>query len=41
MAVNPYHRYSNEAGRADQDIYDDFKLRKTFGLYDYENISAL
>ena len=33
MAVDPYHRYSNESERADWDIYDDFKLKKnSFGL---------
>ena len=29
MAVDPQHRYSNETERTDQDIYDDFKLKKT------------
>ena len=36
MVADPYHVYLNEAERADQDIYDDFKLKKTFdshGLY--------
>ena len=33
MAVDPYHRYSNEAERANEDIYDDFKLKKPFGLH--------
>ena len=28
MAVDPYHRYSNESERANEDIYDDFKLKK-------------
>ena len=28
MAVDPYHRYSNESGSANEDIYDDFKLKK-------------
>ena len=31
MAVDPYHRYSNESERANEDIYDDFKLKKHFG----------
>ena len=31
MAVDPWHRYSNEAEKANQAIYD-FKLGKTFGL---------
>ena len=34
--------YSNEAERADQDIYDDFKLKKTFCLHGlYKNIVIL
>ena len=42
MAVDPYNKYSNEAERASKDIYDDFKLKKTFGLHGlYKNISAL
>ena len=28
MAVDPSHRYSNESERADEDIYDNFKLKK-------------
>ena len=28
MAVDPLHRYSNETERANEDIYDDFKLKK-------------
>ena len=28
-AVDSQHRYSNESERADEDIYDDFKLNKT------------
>ena len=28
MAVDPYHRYSNESERADEGIYDNFKLKK-------------
>ena len=31
MAVDPYHRYSNESERADEGIYDDLKLKKSFG----------
>ena len=27
MVVDPYHRYSNEAGRANKYIYDYFKLK--------------
>ena len=42
MVVEPYHRYSNEAERANKDIYDDLKLKKTLNLYDfYKNISTL
>ena len=34
--------YSNEAEIANWYIYDDFKLKKTFGLHGlYKNISAL
>ena len=29
LAVDPWHRYSNEAERYNQDIYDYFKLKKT------------
>ena len=29
MAVDSYHRYSNESERANEDIYDDLKLEKT------------
>ena len=32
------HRYSNEAERDNQDIYDDFKLKKPFGLLVYTEI---
>ena len=28
MAVEPFHRFSNEADRANSVIYDDFKLKK-------------
>ena len=28
-AVDPKHRYSNEAERANKDIYDDSKMKKT------------
>ena len=31
IAVEPYHRYSNEQASANEDIYDDFKLKKPFG----------
>ena len=33
MALDPQHRYSNESERANKDIYDDFKLKKPFGLH--------
>ena len=40
MVVDPYHRYSNVAERAD--IYDDFKLKITlFSLGVHTNISWL
>ena len=29
IAVDQQHRYSNEAERANQNIYDDFKLKRT------------
>ena len=32
LAVYPYHRYSNESERANQDIYD-YKLRKTLCVF--------
>ena len=34
MVVDPQHRYSNEAERANEDIYDNFKSKKKlkFGL---------
>ena len=37
------HRYSNEAERANWDIYDDFKLKNNnFGSHSlYNNIAAL
>ena len=28
MAVDLQHRYSNESEKANEDIYDDFKLKK-------------
>ena len=43
MAADPYHSYSNEAERANEDIYDDFNLKKIiFCLHRlYKNISAI
>ena len=42
MALDPYHRYSNEPERANSDIFDDLKLEKPFGLHDLDkNNSAL
>ena len=32
MVVDPSHRYSNESESANWDSYDDFKLKKPFGL---------
>ena len=34
VVVDPLHRYSNESERTNQDIYDDFKLKKPFDLHD-------
>ena len=40
MVVDPWHRYSNAANRAD--FYDDFKLKNPFGLHGlYKQISSL
>ena len=40
MAVDPYHRYSNE--RANEDVYDDFKLKNPFSFHGlYKNILAI
>ena len=33
MAVDPDHRYSNAAERPNQDMHDDFKLKRPFGLH--------
>ena len=42
MAVDPYHRYSNESERANWDVYDGFKMKKPFGLHGcYKKNSAL
>ena len=42
MALDPGHKYSNKSERANWDIYDDFKLEKTFGPHGlYTTISAL
>ena len=43
MVVDPYHRYSNESERANEDIYNDFKLKKnTLGPMVFKKIlSAL
>ena len=39
--LDPYHRYSNESEKANQDIYDDFKMKLLFDLHGlYKNISA-
>ena len=29
MVIDPYHRYSNESEKANEDIYDAFKFKKT------------
>ena len=36
LAVDPQYRHSKEAGGANQDIYDDFELKKPFGLHDLD-----
>ena len=42
MAVDPYHRYLNESERANQYIYDGFKMKTTFDLHGfYKKNSAL
>ena len=42
MAIYPSIMYSNVTERANYAIYDDFKLKKPFGLHGlYTNISAL
>ena len=42
MAVDPWHKYSNEAERAKRYIYDDFKLKTPVYLYGwYKMVSAL
>ena len=42
MVVDPYHRYSYEATGTNLHIYDDFKLKKPFGLQClYKDFSAL
>ena len=33
MAVDPKQRYSNKRKELINSIYDDFKLKKPFGLY--------
>ena len=33
MAVDPQHIYSNESERANEDIYDDLKLKTPFGFH--------
>ena len=42
MAVLPWHMYSKESERPNEEIYDDFKLREPFDLHGlYESISTL
>ena len=38
MAVDPQHRYTNEAERANSVLYDDIKLEKPFGLQKYFSV---
>ena len=33
MAVDSWHMYSNEAERANLDIYDDLKLKNPFSFH--------
>ena len=40
IAVDPYHRYSNESERADKGIYDDFKLKKILWLRCFLQINS-
>ena len=35
MAIDTQHRYSNESERANEDICDDFKMEKPFGLHGF------
>ena len=37
MVVDTYHRYSNEA---EKDIYDDFKMKKNFGVHGLKKIQC-
>ena len=41
MVVDPSHRYSSEAERANKDIYDNCKLKKPFGLHDLYKINSV
>ena len=42
MAVDPQHRYSNESERLNEDIYDDFKMKKPLDLHElYKKNSTL
>ena len=42
MAIDQQHRYSNEAGRTNKDIDDDFKFNKPFRLHGLlKNITAM
>ena len=42
QAVEPRHRYSNVSERGEKNIYDDFKLKKSFRLHGlYKILSAL
>ena len=37
MDIDPRHWHSNESGKASEDVYDDFKMKKPFGLYGLYN----
>ena len=39
MAVDKAKMYSNEAKRDNEDIYDDLKLKKSFGLHGLHKIN--
>ena len=40
ISVDPQHRYSNEAERADYDVSDVFELKKSFGFHSlYKKVS--
>ena len=40
MAVDPSHRYSNKSEKDNEDIYDDFKLKKPCGRDVYYKLNT-